>query len=112
MKHDTWAVIIGVGRYQSTDIPSLRYTVSDAESLSQILVGPGAAANVTFTTGTFPVQSLWSNALNSDAGGCATTCASQILSNNVFIIFFFAGIPSNYPDDFYDLIKFSRDLVR
>jgi uncharacterized caspase-like protein len=41
VKHDTWAVIIGVGRYQSTDIPSLRYTVSDAESLYQILVGPG-----------------------------------------------------------------------
>jgi uncharacterized caspase-like protein len=42
VKHDTWAVIIGVGRYQSTDIPSLRYTVSDAESLYQILLGPGA----------------------------------------------------------------------
>ena len=41
VKHDTWAVIIGVGRYQSTDIPSLRYTVADAESLYQILVGPG-----------------------------------------------------------------------
>jgi uncharacterized caspase-like protein len=40
-KHESWAVIIGVGRYQSTDIPSLRYTVSDAESLYQILVGPG-----------------------------------------------------------------------
>jgi len=42
VKHDTWAVIIGVGRYQSTDIPSLRYTVPDAESFYQILVGPGA----------------------------------------------------------------------
>jgi uncharacterized caspase-like protein len=41
VKHDSWAVIIGVGRYQSTDIPSLRYTVADAESLYQILVGPG-----------------------------------------------------------------------
>jgi len=41
VKHDSWAVIIGVGRYQSTDIPSLRYSVSDAESLFQILVGPG-----------------------------------------------------------------------
>ena len=39
--HDSWAVIIGVGRYQSTDIPSLRYTVADADSLYQILVGPG-----------------------------------------------------------------------
>jgi uncharacterized caspase-like protein len=41
VKHDTWAVIIGVGRYQSTDIPSLRYTVADADALHQILVGPG-----------------------------------------------------------------------
>jgi uncharacterized caspase-like protein len=41
VKHDSWAVIIGVGRYQSTDIPSLRYTVADADSLYQILVGPG-----------------------------------------------------------------------
>ena len=41
VKHDSWAVIIGVGRYQSTDIPTLRYTVSDAESLYEVLVGPG-----------------------------------------------------------------------
>lgn len=32
--------------------------------------GQGASANVTFSTGTFPVQSLWSNAFNSNAGGC------------------------------------------
>lgn len=31
----------------------------------------GASANVTFPTGTYPVQSLWSNAMNSGAGGCA-----------------------------------------
>jgi serine protease len=30
----------------------------------------GAAANVKLNTGTFPVQSLWSNAFNSGAGGC------------------------------------------
>ncbi len=30
----------------------------------------GAAADVIFSTGTFPVQSLWSNAFNSDSGGC------------------------------------------
>jgi hypothetical protein len=38
---DRWAVVIGVGRYQSTDIPSLRYSVADAEALYQVLVGPG-----------------------------------------------------------------------
>ena len=41
VKNDRWAVVIGVGRYQSTDIPSLRYTVADAESLYQLLIGPG-----------------------------------------------------------------------
>jgi len=32
--------------------------------------GQGASSNVTLSTGTFPVQSLWSNAFNSNAGGC------------------------------------------
>jgi len=35
--------------------------------------GQGASQDVTFSTGTFPVQSLWSNAFNSDAGGCVIT---------------------------------------
>ena len=30
----------------------------------------GAAADVSFSTGTYPVQSLWSNAFNNDSGGC------------------------------------------
>ncbi len=32
--------------------------------------GQGASANITLSTGTFPVQSLWSNAFNNKAGGC------------------------------------------
>ena len=32
--------------------------------------GQGASADITISTGTFAVQSLWSNAFNSDAGGC------------------------------------------
>ena len=32
--------------------------------------GQGASADVSLTTGTFPVQSLWSNAFNGGAGGC------------------------------------------
>lgn len=36
-----------------------------------IQVGPGASADVSLSTGTFAVQSLWSNAANADAGGCA-----------------------------------------
>ncbi|HEY2354984.1 MAG TPA: hypothetical protein VGH79_08830 [Gaiellaceae bacterium] len=31
---------------------------------------PGASANVSLGGGTYPVQSLWSNAANSNAGGC------------------------------------------
>ena len=34
-----WAVVIGVGHYQSTAIPSLRYSVADAELVQQTLVG-------------------------------------------------------------------------
>jgi hypothetical protein len=32
--------------------------------------GQGASANVTLSGHTFPVQSLWSNVFNSNAGGC------------------------------------------
>ena len=32
--------------------------------------GQGASADISLSTGTFAVQSLWSNAFNSDAGGC------------------------------------------
>jgi len=34
-----WAVVIGVGAYDSPAIPRLRYTVSDAEAIYQTLVG-------------------------------------------------------------------------
>ena len=36
-----WAVIVGVGNYESSAIPKLRYTVADAEALSETLVGVG-----------------------------------------------------------------------
>jgi hypothetical protein len=35
---DRWAVVIGVGRYASSEIPALQYTVADAEAFSQVLV--------------------------------------------------------------------------
>jgi uncharacterized caspase-like protein len=38
---DRWAVIIGVGRYDSTAIPSLSYSVDDAEAVYRVLTGPG-----------------------------------------------------------------------
>ena len=39
--HDRWAVVVGVGRYESPDIPRLRYTVPDAEAIYDVLTGPG-----------------------------------------------------------------------
>jgi uncharacterized caspase-like protein len=38
---DRWAVVIGAGKYDSADIPKLRYTVSDAESVYQVLTAQG-----------------------------------------------------------------------
>ena len=35
-----WAVVIGVGNYESATIPRLRYTVPDAEAVYQTLIGP------------------------------------------------------------------------
>ncbi|HET7876739.1 MAG TPA: caspase family protein, partial [Methylomirabilota bacterium] len=35
---DRWAVVVGVGRYASADVPSLRYTVADAEAFYQVLL--------------------------------------------------------------------------
>lgn len=35
--------------------------------------GQGASANISLSTGTFAVQSLWSNAFGGDAGGCVIT---------------------------------------
>ncbi|MGH7536217.1 MAG: caspase family protein, partial [Gemmatimonadales bacterium] len=34
-----WAVVIGVGGYDSADIPKLRYAVPDAEAIYQVLTG-------------------------------------------------------------------------
>jgi hypothetical protein len=40
-RHTQWAVVIGVGAYESPSIPRLKYTVSDAEAIYQTLIGPG-----------------------------------------------------------------------
>ena len=42
----------------------------NGDKCAWITSGQGASANVTLSTGSFPVQSLWSNAFNSNAGGC------------------------------------------
>jgi serine protease len=42
----------------------------NGDKCAWISSGQGASANTTLSTGTFPVQSLWSNAFNGGAGGC------------------------------------------
>ena len=42
----------------------------NGDKCAWITSGQGASANTSLSTGTFPVQSLWSNAFNSNAGGC------------------------------------------
>jgi len=42
----------------------------NGDKCAWISSGAGASANITLANGTFPVQSLWSNAANSGAGGC------------------------------------------
>jgi len=42
----------------------------NGDKCAWISSGQGASANVTMNGATFPVQSLWSNAFNSNTGGC------------------------------------------
>jgi serine protease len=42
----------------------------NGDKCAWISSGQGASANITLPSGTFPVQSLWSNASNSGSGGC------------------------------------------
>jgi serine protease len=42
----------------------------NGDKCAWISSGQGASADIKLSSGTFPVQSLWSNAFNSDAGGC------------------------------------------
>ena len=37
--HERWAVVIGVGEYEHSSIPRLRYTVADAEVIYETLIG-------------------------------------------------------------------------
>ena len=42
----------------------------NGDKCAWITSGQGAATDTVLATGSFPVQSLWSNAFNSDSGGC------------------------------------------
>jgi serine protease len=48
----------------------------NGDKCAWISSGQGASANITLPTGTFAVQSLWSNNFNSNAGGCVIYYAS------------------------------------
>jgi len=39
--HERWAVVIGIGQYEHPSIPSLRFTVADAEAIYATLLGVG-----------------------------------------------------------------------
>jgi len=45
----------------------------NGDKCAWISSGQGASADVSLSTGTFAVQSLWSNAFNSGSGGCVLT---------------------------------------
>ncbi|MES2223137.1 MAG: hypothetical protein V4587_19470 [Acidobacteriota bacterium] len=42
----------------------------NGDKCAWISSGQGASADVSFSSGSYPVQSLWSNAFNNNAGGC------------------------------------------
>jgi hypothetical protein len=44
-----------------------------ADKCAWISSGQGAVTTITLSTGTYPVQSLWDNVFNQDAGGCVTS---------------------------------------
>ena len=63
-----------LGETMSDQFPSSGWLdgggAENGDKCAWISSGQGASANVSFSTGTFPVQSLWSNAFNGGAGGC------------------------------------------
>jgi serine protease len=45
----------------------------NGDKCAWISSGQGASADISLSTGTFAVQSLWSNAFNNNSGGCVLT---------------------------------------
>lgn len=62
------------GETESDIFPSTGWIDSggaeNGDKCAWISSGQGASANISLSTGTFPVQSLWSNAFSGGAGGC------------------------------------------
>jgi serine protease len=63
-----------MGETITDQFPSSGWTDSsgseNGDKCAWISSGQGASADIMLSTGIFPVQSLWSNAFNSGAGGC------------------------------------------
>jgi hypothetical protein len=60
----------------SRPVSERRLAIGGAENgdkCAWISSGQGASTDISLTTGTFAVQSLWSNAFNSGSGGCVLT---------------------------------------
>src|SRR5256714_2802399 len=58
-----------------------RQGAENGDKCAWISSGQGASSNVHFSTGTFAVQSLWSNAFNSGSGGCVLSYLSTFSSS-------------------------------
>ena len=81
------AVVIGAGRYQSSAIPSLRYTVPDAEAVYRTLIGPGGFAKD-------HVMLLTDNKVRSFAEQLETTGILALCTVLLFGVFASAGLIS------------------
>lgn len=71
--------IVGGHEFAETEtdpVPGAGWTdtigAETGDKCAWIQLGPGSLTNITLSTGTFAVQSLWSNAANAGLGGCAT----------------------------------------
>ena len=74
---DAGITIVGgheMGETISDQFPSTGWLDSggaeNGDKCAWISSGQGASADISLSTGTFPVQSLWSNAFSSGSGGC------------------------------------------
>jgi hypothetical protein len=81
--------IVGGHEYAETETDPVQSTgwidsgnAEIGDKCAWISAGQGAVANVSFSTGTFPVQSLWSDAFNNDGGGCVQTSSLFQLHSN------------------------------
>jgi hypothetical protein len=105
---DRYAVVIGVGEYQSNDIPDLRYAASDAQAFHDFLrseeAGPFPAENILF---------LKDGAATAQAMRDAMFVFLQRAKFNDLVVIYFAGHGApdpNMPDNLY-LLPHDADVT-